>query len=304
MSYTVPIEWTAAIAGFATYLRAADRSKQTIRIRTYWVSRLANDVNGEGWEPEGRTFGPGDLRPGDLLQWLGNDTWKSETRKSARASLVAFYRYLVESNQLDDARNPARRLPKVKPARAVPRPAPDAVFRDALWTASDRDRLILMLAGYAGLRRAEIARVHTRDFLWETKELLVHGKGEHERLVPLHPDILFAVRAELARRAAGTQGTGYRYYSGCSAEGYLFPGKAGHVIPDTIGKILVDLLAGPWSGHTLRHRFATAAYAAERDLRAVQELLGHSKPETTARYVQTPTEAKRAAVLSTGLEAA
>ena len=48
--------------------------------------------------------------------------------------------------------------------------------------------------------------------------------------------------------------------------------------------------------HTLRHRFATTAYGVERDLRAVQELLGHSKPETTARYVAVPEGALRTAV--------
>jgi len=41
-------------------------------------------------------------------------------------------------------------------------------------------------------------------------------------------------------------------------------------------------------GHTLRHRYASRAYAGTRDLRAVQTLLGHSKPETTLRYTAIP----------------
>lgn len=295
MRYTILATWDLAIIGFATYLRAANRSRQTIRLRTYWVTRLANDCG---------VSDPLAVRPAVLLEWLGNETWSAETRKSARASVVAFYRYLVDTDEIAEAQNPARRLPKVTPARAMPRPTPDNVLRDALWTATDRDRLILMLAGYAGLRRAEIARVHSDDFRWETNELLVHGKGGHERWVPLHPDLAFGVRAEQSRRAAGTHGTGYRYDSGCAVDGYLFPGKHGHVTPDTIGRVLVRLLAGPWTAHTLRHRFATTAYAAERDLKAVQELLGHSKPETTFLYVQTPADAKRAAVAAAGLKAA
>lgn len=293
--YTMLAAWDLAIMGFATYLRAANRSRQTIRLRTYWVTRLANDC---------RVPDPFRVSPDVLLEWLGNDAWSAETRKSARASVVGFYRWAVDTDRITELQNPARRLPKVTPARAIPRPAPDGVLRDALWSATDRDRLILMLGGYAGMRRAEIACVHSRDFRWDSGELLVHGKGAHERLVPVHPDLAFAVRAELARRAAGAHGTGYRYDSGCAVDGYLFPGKRGHVTPDTIGRVLEQLLAGPWTGHTLRHRFATTAYAAERDLRAVQELLGHSKPETTARYVQTPADAKRAAVMSAGLEAA
>jgi integrase/recombinase XerC len=53
--------------------------------------------------------------------------------------------------------------------------------------------------------------------------------------------------------------------------------------------------------HSLRHRFATAAYGVERDLRAVQELLGHAKPETTARYAAVPDGALAAAVAGVGL---
>lgn len=48
--------------------------------------------------------------------------------------------------------------------------------------------------------------------------------------------------------------------------------------------------------HTLRHRCATVAYAKTRDLRAVQELLGHAKPETTAIYTAVPDDAVRDAM--------
>ncbi|MBA2774731.1 MAG: site-specific integrase [Nocardioidaceae bacterium] len=51
------------------------------------------------------------------------------------------------------------------------------------------------------------------------------------------------------------------------------------------------MLGAGWSGHKLRHRFATTAYAAERDLLAVQQLLGHSRPEVTARYTALPGDA-------------
>jgi site-specific recombinase XerD len=50
--------------------------------------------------------------------------------------------------------------------------------------------------------------------------------------------------------------------------------------------------------HTLRHRFATKAYQGSHDLRAVQELLGHSSPQTTQRYTLVETDALNAAVLS------
>ncbi|WP_026162596.1 tyrosine-type recombinase/integrase [Kribbella catacumbae] len=289
------VAWVVMIASFTTYLRAADRSAQTIRLRTYWINRL------------GLECGRGDplkVTMDDLVSWLANDSWSSETKKSARASVVVFYRWAVVSGRMAVTDNPAVDLPSITPSPPVPRPTPDQVLQAALADANHRDRLLLMLAGYGGLRRGEIARVHLDDFLWTDMELLVHGKGRRERLVPIHPDLAAAVLAEIDRRTAGGHGTGFRYFKGCRPDGYLFPGKHGHLTPDTVGRLLEQLLAGPWTGHTLRHRFATVGYSVDRDLRAMQELLGHSKPETTARYVRTPPKAKRAAVLAAGLNAA
>lgn len=82
-----------------------------------------------------------------------------------------------------------------------------------------------------------------------------------------------------------------------SPAGYLFPSPhGGHLTPHHVGVIVSRLLPTGWTCHTLRHRCATNAYAATRDLRAVQELLGHAKPETTALYTQIPQEAVRAAM--------
>lgn len=287
--------WSIAIDMWITYLCSAGRSPGTIRLRRYYVERFAAAF----------VVGPFDLTMDQLVVWLANPDWGQESRKSARASLCSFYGWAVDSDRITDRCNPARKLAAVTPVRARPRPTPDTVLQQALWFADDKQELMLLLAGYGGLRRSEVARVHPEDFDWDREELLVRGKGGHERLVPVHPDLARAVRAELGRRAAGQVGTGFRLYAADVTPGsYLFPGKAGHVTPDTVGRVLDRLLAGKWTGHTLRHRFATAAYAAERDLRAVQELLGHAKPETTAIYVEEPPEAKRAAVWAVSVRAA
>jgi integrase len=289
------VAWLAAIATFTQYLQAAGRCAGTIRLRTYYLTRFGRLV----------PVGPFAVTMDQLIVWLSNPDWGAESRKSARASLCSFYRWAVDSDRIEERRNPARRLPAINVPRALPRPVPDMVLRNALFGATDRDRLMLMLAGYDGLRRGEISRVHLgRDLDWPLHELIVRGKGGTERRLPLHPDLEHELRAEIERRVAGEHGTGWRYDSQISPASYLFPGKHGHIQPDTVGRILDKLLAGRWTAHTLRHRFATVAYGADRDLRAVQELLGHSKPETTARYVQEPPEARRAAVLAVGLREA
>ena len=138
---------------------------------------------------------------------------------------------------------------------------------------------MILLALLAGLRRAEIAAVHTADMAPEVLgySLRVTGKGGRVRALPLHD----ALVEELVHRPVG----------------FVFPGACqGHLSPGWVGKRLATLLGPGWSGHTLRHRFATQAYAVQRDLFAVQQLLGHSKPETTARYTAIPNDSLRAAV--------
>jgi integrase/recombinase XerC len=57
-------------------------------------------------------------------------------------------------------------------------------------------------------------------------------------------------------------------------------------------------MPGDYTLHTLRHRFATLAYQVDRDVFAVQELLGHSSPATTRRYVQTQPESLRRTIMA------
>lgn len=132
---------------------------------------------------------------------------------------------------------------------------------------------MLLLAALAGLRRSEIAKVHTQDIrrdAFGAGMLRVRGKGDKEREIPIHPALMVLLD---------------RLEPGC----WAFPGQIdGHVSPDWVGTVIRRRLGGGWTAHTLRHSFASRAYAVERDLRAVQELLGHSKPETTAIYTAIP----------------
>ena len=70
-------------------------------------------------------------------------------------------------------------------------------------------------------------------------------------------------------------------------EGWLFPGNYnGHLSPRYVGTLISRLLPAGVTMHALRHRFATRAYSVNRDVFAVQQLLGHASPATTRRYVQ------------------
>lgn len=268
------------IVRWAVYLRAAGRPETTIYLRTYQVRRVMREIDKDPWS----------LTTEDLVEYLGSKLWAAETRRSYRSALRMFYRWAqITGRRLDD---PAGLLPEVRLPRSVPRPTPDLIYREALHEATVdprasrlRVRLMVQLAAVAGLRRGEISRVRREDLLPDLVgySLRVVGKGGHIRMVPLD------VAPDVVRQILD------------SPPGWLFPSnhrdRSGQPLsPEYVGKLVSSVLPAGWTCHTLRHRCATVAYAAERDLRAVQDLLGHAKPETTARYTQVPMDAVRRAV--------
>jgi integrase len=150
-------------------------------------------------------------------------------------------------------------MPKVREHRGQPRPAPDAAWREALIAAPPRVMVMLRLAAEAGLRRGEAARVHTRDLLdgLGGAQLLVHGKGNKQRTVPVSDDLAALIR----RGAAG-------HTPGAPRDGWLFPNgfDGGHITAPHLGEIVSRVLPDQWTMHTLRHRFSSRAYRGTRNI--------------------------------------
>jgi integrase/recombinase XerC len=260
-------EWTQALAVYTAWMLAAGVAETTLRIYTHYLLRLEAAAQVE----------PFSVTIDHLVVFVGRRRWQPATRKSARAAVRSFYSWAQQTGRMQD--NPAFLLRPVRVQTGLPRPCPEAVLERALRRAVPRDRLMLMLAAYAGMRRGEIAVAHSRDVMGDV--IRVHGKGGKVRDVPLHPVLITA----LSRWPAG----------------YLFPGLVdGHMSPDRVGHIGTELLEDGWTLHTLRHRFLTLAYSAERDARAVQTLAGHAKLDTTMIYTKVPDGALHRAVLAAG----
>lgn len=262
--------WRKRTAEWLAWLQAGGVSPNTITLRRYQLSRLAADhIKRSPWS----------LEPTDLAAWLARDNWSPETLRSYRSALRSFYGWAHASGLIDI--DPARLLRKVAIPPPVPRPASEVAVTNALHAADGRAWLMLMLGSRHGLRRCEIARVHTDDLrvLDGHTELLVRGKGNKMRVIPVLDEVAALIRAAPA--------------------GWLFPnGKGGPLTSAHVGVILRRFLATGVTPHQLRHRFASRAYGATMDIRAVQELLGHASVATTQRYVATSSAALRAAVLS------
>lgn len=256
---SAPVPWRKSINGWTDTLRAAGLSAQTIKSRRYKMVHLATML---------MPSGPEDVTTEQIVQAFARQQWKPETRKAYRNTISSFFRWLHKSGRRSD--DPSLDVPRVKKPHAHPRPCPDRYIAAAMKMATTSERLMIRLGAECGLRRGEIARVHSDDVVADSagRSLIVRGKGDKQRIVPL-PDDLAGIIMD--------------------ARGYLFPGRfGGHVEESYIGDHISRLLPDGYAAHTLRHRFATTAYAATHDLFVVAELLGHESVETTEHYVAMP----------------
>lgn len=280
----IPANWREMVSAYCEHLAAAGQSPQSIRLRRSALGQMARELR----------RAPGEVSGEHLIAWFGRQThWKPETRRSYRSSVRGFFSWAYRTGRLPIYFGD--HLPPVRTPPAVPRPVTDDAWRHALAAADARVTLMLRLAAEAGLRRAEVAQVHTRDILDGIggAQLVVHGKGGKVRAVPISAELA----AVLRRGAAG-------HTPHLPATGWLFPRwpEGGHITAQHIGNLVGSVLPDGWSMHKLRHRFATRAYRGSRNLRAVQTLLGHSSVATTERYTAVDDDEIRAAAMAAATE--
>jgi integrase len=263
-TYDLPPDWERSIENWLRWLRLTGISANSIKLRRSHIRVIAR---------RSKTEHPGMVDLAMLVELCGNAGWSNDYRKSMRSSLVSYFEWAV-SQKLTHV-NPAEGLPRVPESKPNPKPATDSVWFEALEKATPRLRLMVRLAGEAGMRRAEVACCHYDDLLEDINgfSLIVHGKGGKQRVVPITDSLARAIKEH------------------CGS-GYLFPAvdkwghiKEGHLTPEYIGVIVGKLMPKGWTMHKLRHRYATRGHAGTGNLRAVQEALGHVSVATTQKYV-------------------
>jgi integrase/recombinase XerC len=199
------------------------------------------------------------------------------------SALRSFLHYLVETGVvkanagvLVQAPKPSRRLPATLDADQVASLL--AISGDDPLTL--RDRAMLELFYSSGLRLAELVSLNLGDVDTADRTVRVLGKGSKARIVPVGRQALAALRDWLAVRSELSHG----------GELALFVSQRGtRVSPRTVQHRVNEWARrqGAPSGvhpHMLRHSFATHVLESSRDLRAVQEMLGHSSLSTTQIY--------------------
>lgn len=255
--HIVPLSWHRLVGLYLQWLESGGCTEATVTCRYYKIGYIARLLGCDPFEVTGEM----------LVSVFASQSWARETRKGYSVTVRSFYRFLVETEEVDV--DPTVHLPRVHRERSVPHPCPDRVIRRALTQAGGDVLQVLMirLGAECGLRRSEIAQVSTHDVISVegSKFLLIHGKGRKERMVPLPDDL-----AELIM----------------TQHGFVFPGRwAGHVEASFIAKRVTRLLEDGYTTHSLRHRYASKVYEHTHDLLLVSKLLGHESVETTQVYL-------------------
>jgi integrase len=224
----------------------------------------------------------------DLADWRASLTVGDQAVVAYVSHVRSFYGWAVKEGLI--AENPADALPVPRLARRVPRPVSEQDLMEALAAAPRRIRCWLVLAAWCGLRTKEVALLRVENILVTASPpvLIVAAdatKGRTERVVPLSAFVL----AELA--AARLPASGYAFRRMDGRPGPNEPWRVSQLANKHLHECGVQSTL-----HALRHRFGTETYRASRDLRAVQELLGHASPSTTAAYAAYDRPLARAAV--------
>lgn len=225
------------------------------------------------------------LAPATLEAWLRSmGRLAPATRRTRWSAARVFCRWLVMNGHVGE--DPTLRFKAPKVPRAVHR-ALDGDQAAALLAVcpDERARCVVLLALQLGLRRAEIAGLELGDLSFTGRTLLVrHGKGGHQRLLPLTGQATEAISGYLAAHPAK---------AGPLIRGDRYPRQG--VSPAWVGRLVTDLA---WSAgikaerndgvstHALRHTAASDTYVASRDVLVVRDMLGHVSLATTATYVR------------------
>jgi integrase/recombinase XerC len=224
----------------------------------------------------------------------------------ALAAIRSWFKWLaragyVEQNAASLVATPRlpKHLPRVPSIERMNQAMDSVDEHAASWPA--RDQAILEVLYGCGIRNAELVGLNLEDIYWANEAILVRGKGQKQRLVPLGDTAARAIRAYLAERSALLVAAGNGKGSGTPAlfinlqlRGLARPGAQARLTTRSIGRIVKRIailrgLSADVHPHTLRHAFGTHLLEEGADLRAIQELLGHERLSTTQRYTQLTT---------------
>ncbi len=275
------------ISDFLTYLeKERHYSKFTINAYGYDLYRFVEFFEEYSGTPVSDF---GDVDKIAIRHFLGKEFeegYSSKTVARRLASVNSFFKYLLKIEEIQD--NPVIHIKTPKTPKSLPVYVNEDMVEKLMDApASDsfiglRDRAMLELFYSTGMRLRELVNINLDDFHTESQLIKVTGKGGKERLIPYGKRAQFSIEKFL--EFCGVQ---------LSEKEDIVPlfinSKGKRISPRTVQRRIKMYLKTVADGerfgpHTLRHSFATHLLSRGADIRAVQELLGHSSLSSTQIY--------------------
>jgi len=272
------------IAAFLLEQTGRGLSPNTIKAQSQDLEKLASHAAKEKWESW-------DVKPRHVQRLalaLGEMGLDPTTRARILSTVRGFFKWLYETGRLD--KNPASGVRNPK----LPKRLPNFLTEGESWNlmesiapvdfVSSRTRCILEMLYACGLRVAELTGLDFQHIDMRGRMMRVVGKGNKERAVPFHDAAAEALETYKTFRAE------FLSSKKLPPTAALFINQRGGRLTTTsvrefLSQALNDAaIRAKISPHALRHSFATHLLNKGMDLRAIQELLGHSSLSATQRY--------------------
>jgi site-specific recombinase XerD len=143
-------------------------------------------------------------------------------------------------------------------------------LRGQTYQQKQRNKALILFLGYTGARKNELLNLSVQDVDFNRRAILLQGKGQKERVVPMADRLIVPLREQCHGKSNYE-----RVFDGLNARSVY------RVVTSLAKKVGLD----NFHPHTLRHYFATQLLEKGVDLRSVQKLLGHEDLNTTSVYL-------------------
>ncbi|MFA5212630.1 MAG: site-specific tyrosine recombinase/integron integrase [Methanoregula sp.] len=214
----------------------------------------------------------------DFLSFVSSmQTYKPKTFHRIISTLSSFYRFLytqgaVVANPITGIERPRIKQQEIKYLKH------SQVLRLIDSIEDPRDKLIVRMIYATGVRVSELCNMNIEDIDFEEHTIRILGKGDKIRMVFVDDDTLLDITK----------------FIGTKIEGPLFVGQQGnHISARAVQYIFKQHAPAGITPHKIRHSYASELYRRSKNLRVVQENLGHTSIKTTEIYLHTDIDERR-----------
>jgi len=252
-------------------------------------------------------FTPEDVDRLDITEFLAdaviiNDN-KAITRNRKLFAVRSFYKYLLQYGVVDS--NPAEAIEssktdkRLEPIYLKLKEAQKFInaVKEHGGINKNRDLAITKLFLYAGLRISELVNLDFDNLDFEDSSIKFYGKGSKERYVPLHEDVINSIKSYLKERnSIKIKESDARQAIFLSRHGRRLNPRTIQLFVKKYAKRAGLSRADKITPHKLRHTFASMLYKKTKDIKVLQDLLGHEDIQTTQIYTHVDNEEKKSAI--------